>query len=192
MRPQPAELQYSGLSKEETQATAAAAATIPFIVIQSGSSRCSIDADSLDDFMISMLNDDECHAPFIKNHRLLVADEECDDIGLLVASTPDTRSTHSEEDKHSTKINPSPLYSQFAAQDQDPILFLHALVDPPTTTCCPDDTVFDPIRILRGVRGAPPPPPRRFYAFWWRDVARAAYGAERAARLRRARAGGGA
>ena len=56
-----------------------------------------------------------------------------------------------------------------------------------------DEIEFDPVRPCRGAplsRGALPPPPRRFHSFWWRDVARAAYDAERAARLRRAREGG--
>ncbi len=72
------------------------------------------------------------------------------------------------------------------------LLLEHPILEQEFSSSRFEDIEFDPIRPCRGapLRGALPPPPRRFYAFWWRDVARAAYDAERAARLRRAREGG--
>ncbi len=70
------------------------------------------------------------------------------------------------------------------------LLLDHPILEQKFSSSRFEDIEFDPMRPCRGapfLRGAPPPPPRRFYTFWWRDVARAAYDAERAARLRRAR-----
>jgi hypothetical protein len=160
---------------------------VPVLMIQDMPMSCSMNDYVVEEAGSSSLNDEEFHANPLKPNHLLVAKEHCNFYESLGASRSDTEETSTK------KARSSPLHSHPSAHPSAHTLHQQIMqtdmLDPPITACYSDDTVFDPIRILRGQRGAPPPPPRRFYAFWWRGITRAACDAVRVSRLQRTLAG---
>ena len=162
--------------KDEMQLSSAA--SDPVFIIQD----VSINDYPVEDSGTSELNDVENSVLFTE-HQISLFNELVGN-GFLLASNPDTKSAHVED------VAPSdPYHKHPVRQNQQYISPHRVLHEHPSSSCFPDDTIFDPIRPCRGAPGKAPPP-RRFYAFWWRNVVRAAYDAERAARLARARTGG--
>jgi hypothetical protein len=165
--------------KDETQSTSECAADVlPIFMIQD----VSMDDYPEDDSIPSVLNDDGSDVLFTDRHIYLVNERVGN--GSPIARA---RSAHDAEHEKTTTDLSNP---HLESLNQPVILPQWLLLEQPSSSSgCPDGTDFDPIRPCRGV-SAPLPPPRRFYAFWWRGVARAAYDAQRVARLHRARAGG--
>jgi hypothetical protein len=155
---------------------------------QSVSICCSIDDYPVKDFAPSVLNDYEHDVLFFDHYLLVVANEDRDNSGSQVASTPNPKSAMNAEERDFKKTQSDTFHPDPATQNEQPIPLQQARPGDPVCSS-PLETDFDPIRPCRNVTGGvSPPPPRRFYAFWWRNIARAAYGAERAARLQCARA----
>jgi hypothetical protein len=178
MPTQSSELQCFAPKKEiadEMQDTFAATA-VPVLMMQDLSISCSSDNQlegGCDEYDMAFT-----YHPDIANQNRVV-----------MTSTLDTRSTRDAKKNQSKKNMSDRSHPSTAAQDQQPIPHHLTNHEQPISICCADDTQYDPIRILRRVRGAPPPPPRRFYASQWSTVVRAACAAERAVRLARARSG---
>ncbi len=183
-RPMPTRPSESQCSAPKTQTAVTmdemqenfAAAAFPLLMMQDVSISCSIDGQLEEDY-------GEYDIAFTNHPDIAHQDRVAMTCTLVTRSTHDVKKTQSKN-KMSDLSNPST-----AAQDQQPIPHQLANREQPISICCPDDTQYDPIRILRSVRGAPPPPPRRFYASRWSTVVLAACAAERAARLARARSG---